>query len=83
MYSSLTETEQMLLVEARFLGNSLAFFMKVPCLYICIQVTVAKMENVALFISCLFKAVFYSSAFLCIDGCSPMSFYLCDFTCTL
>lgn len=48
MYSSLTETEQMFFsfVEARFLGNSLAFYMKIPCLYICIQVAVAKIGNI-------------------------------------
>lgn len=56
MYSSLTETGEMFFsfVEARFLGNSLAFFMKILCLYICIQVTVAKMGNVVFVLQDLF-----------------------------
>lgn len=31
-----------------------------------------------LLISCLFKAIFFSLDFLCIDGCSPISFHPCD-----
>lgn len=78
MCSGLTKTEQMLfsLVEARFLGNSLAFYMKIPCLQSCIQVTVANNEDCGLcmhnLFPCLFKALFSFSDFLCIEGYCPI-----------